>query len=125
MSNHMPIIVSHHRTTRSRVMTYIVGYILSVFLTLAAYLLVKQGIASQNILIGLIVGLAMVQVLVQLLFFLHLGSETKPRWRLFVFLFMLVVISILVFGSLWIMSNLNYRMTPQQIKNYTSNQDAL
>jgi len=125
MSNHPSIIVSQHKTTRSRVMTYIVGYMLSVFLTLAAYLLVKQGMSSQDILIGLIIGLAFVQLLVQLLFFLHLGTETKPRWKLLVFMMMLLVVSILVFGSLWIMRNLNYRMTPQQVNNYMNNQDVI
>jgi cytochrome o ubiquinol oxidase operon protein cyoD len=49
--------------------------------------------------------------MVQLVFFLHLGGEGKPRWRLTAFLFMLLVLVILVFGSLWIMYNLDYHMT--------------
>ena len=36
-----------------------------------------------------------------------------------------VVVLILVFGTLWIMNNLNYRMTPQKINTYMQNQDNL
>lgn len=98
---------------------------MSLFLTLGAYLLVHYQLYSKNILITMIVGLALVQFLVQLLFFMHLGTEQKPRWRLAVFLFMLIVVLILIFGSLWIMQNLNYRMTPQTMNMYLSNQDNL
>jgi len=45
-----------------------------------------------------------------LIFFLHLGIESKPRWNLLVFYFMVVVLAILLYGSFWIMSNLDYRM---------------
>jgi cytochrome o ubiquinol oxidase operon protein cyoD len=68
-------------------------------------------------LLAVVVGLAVAQLLVQLVFFLHLGREPKPRQNLVVFLFMLLVIGILVIGSLWIMHNLNYHMTmtPKQM----------
>ena len=62
------------------------------------------------------------QFFTQLLFFLHLGRETKPRWKLLVFLFMTMIVAILVFGSLWIMYNLNYHMTLQQMYQYLNNQ---
>lgn len=104
---------------------YALGYILSIALTLAAYFFVRGNGATRDMLIGVVVGLALVQFLVQLFFFLHLGRETKPRWKLFVLLMMMLVVGILVFGSLWIMQNLNVRMTPQQINTYMQNQDSL
>ena len=58
----------------------------------------------------------------RLYFFLHLGKETKPRWKLYVFGFMVSVVLIIVFGSIWIMNNLNYRMTPAQINQYMNSQ---
>lgn len=54
--------------------------------------------------------LAFGQFVVQLVYFLHLGTEQKPRWKLLVFWFMIVVVLIVVVGSLWIMYNLNYNM---------------
>ena len=102
--------------------SYITGFIWSLGLTLIAYALVIHHSFSSRILIAAVVGLALVQFLLQLVYFLHLGRETKPRWKLFVFLFMVMVVAILVFGSLWIKNNLNYRMTPTQVKTYLNNQ---
>lgn len=102
--------------------SYVIGFIWSIGLTLIAYGLVVYRTFSPALLVAAVIGLALIQFLIQLLFFLHLGRETKPRWKLFVFLFMVMVVAILVFGSLWIMNNLNYRMTPGQINTYLNNQ---
>ena len=53
---------------------------------------------------------AVMQLLIQLIFFLHLNSESKPRWNLTVFLFIILIVGILVIGTLWIMYNLDYNM---------------
>jgi len=110
------------QTGEGTIKSYVTGFVLSIVLTLVAYTLVVHDALSRHLLVALVVGLALVQFVVQLLFFLHLGRETKPRWKLFVLLFMLLVVLILVFGSLWIMNNLNYRMTPAQINTYMNNQ---
>lgn len=108
-------------------LTYINGYALSLYLTLTAYLAVTHHLFSNHTLIYCIIGLALLQFLVQVLFFLHLGHETRPRWKLVVFLFMLLIVGILVFGSLWIMSNLQYHhpSTQTEINNYLKRQDGL
>ena len=98
--------------------TYIWGFGLSLLLTLAAYLPAARHVHSHHLifsdrsLIVTVLSLAVVQLFIQLTFFLHLGRESKPRWNLTVLVFMLVVLIILVFGSLWIMYNLNYHMAP-------------
>lgn len=98
--------------------SYVTGFVLSLLLTAAAYVSVTQHIWSGLSLIAVIIGLAVAQVLVQLFFFLHLGRETKPRWKLGVFLLMLLVLGIIVIGSLWIMKNLDYHMNSQDMTNY-------
>ncbi len=95
-----------HGTYRS----YIIGFVLSIVLTLAAYFLVTEHVLAGWTLIFAIIGLSIVQVLVQLLFFLHLGQESKPYWNLISFLFMVLVVGIVVAGSLWIMYNLDERV---------------
>ena len=92
--------------------SYIFGFIVSIVLTLASYIIVVDQIITSWILISAIISLGIVQALVQLLYFLHLGQESRPRWNLLVFLFMALVLVVIVFGSLWIMSNLNYRVMP-------------
>lgn len=99
---------------------YITGYILSVILTIIAFGLVMVAHLPKKILIADILGLAIVQLFVQLYFFLHLGREQKPYWNALVFLFAVGVVVIIVGGSLWIMNNLNYNMTmsPEQMEMY-------
>ncbi|MBI2285715.1 cytochrome o ubiquinol oxidase subunit IV [Candidatus Saccharibacteria bacterium] len=94
---------------------YVTGFALSLGLTLTAFALVwryvdsDRQIFSENSLLIWVAGLAIVQLFAQLVFFLHLGRESKPRWNLAVLAFAATIVIILVFGSLWIMANLNYR----------------
>ena len=109
---------------------YVVGFVLSIVCTLIAYELVYIHVHSNHetfthpFIITSIIILALAQFGVQMFFFLHLGRETKPRWKLLVLGMMVLIVLILVFGSLWIMNNLNYRMTPQQMNQYMINQDG-
>lgn len=88
---------------------YTIGFLLSVGLTVAAYFSVVHHLFSTAI-VPILIGLALVQLWVQLLFFLHLDRENKPRWNLVMFLLSFSVVAILVIGSLWIMYHLNYNM---------------
>lgn len=97
--------------------TYITGFILSIILTLLAYFMVTQKLyTSVGQVIAIIAGLAIVQLFVQLIFFLHLGRESKPRWNVTVFVFAAIVVLTVVFGSIWIMNNLNYNMSHSSYK---------
>lgn len=106
----------HKRPTRGMLLSYVTGFLLSLLLTITAYVTAVNQSLSRGALVAVIVGLAIAQLLVQLIFFLHLGRESKPRFNLTIFLFMLLVLGILVIGSLWIMNNLNYHMTPHQME---------
>lgn len=125
MSKHDKMVVGQHDTNRGTLASYVTGYIFSIYLTFAAYLMVYNHLFSNIVLTTVIVILALVQFIIQVVFFLHLGRETKPRWKLGVMLMMILVVFILVGGSLWIMSNLSVRMTPQQMNNYMNNQQGL
>jgi cytochrome o ubiquinol oxidase operon protein cyoD len=105
---------------------YVTGFILSLVCTLFAYILVvKKVIDSRWALAGVVAVLALIQFVTQLTLFLHLGKESRPKFKLLVFCFMLSVVIILVAGSIWIMYNLNYRMsfTPTQVNQYLQNQN--
>ncbi len=124
MSKH-DVVVAEHDIGHGTLKAYINGFITSVVLTVTAYVIITQRLFSNtNALIAAVAILALAQFMVQLIFFLRLGRESKPRWKLLVFCFMLVVVLIIVIGSLWIMSNLNYRMTPAQINQYMNNQSG-
>ncbi len=89
---------------------YIIGFITSIILTALSFLLVAAEILSGRTLVITIVGLALTQAIVQLLFFLHVGQEAKPRWETLVFLFMVLILLIIALGTLWIMYDLKDRL---------------
>jgi cytochrome o ubiquinol oxidase subunit IV len=93
--------------------SYLIGFALAIILTCISFFLVITRYFSDQILLYTIVGLAILQGLVQLLLFLHVGQEAKPRWETLVFGFMVLVLLIIAIGSLWIMHDLNYRMMPE------------
>lgn len=123
-----PIVIAEHDSMQPTNRSYVIGFGLSVTLTLIAYFTVKHHSLSHFSLVSIVVSLAILQFGVQMIFFLHLGHETKPRWKLLVLGLMLLVVAILVFGSLWIMNNLNYNMmhmTPQQTYQYMHNNEGI
>jgi cytochrome o ubiquinol oxidase subunit IV len=89
------------------------GVIFSLILILAAYRIVTYYHLSNLVLIVTIFSLGIVQALIQLVFFLHLGLENKPYLNVVTFLFMVLVIIVVIGGSLWIMYNLNYNLMPK------------
>lgn len=104
---------------------YVAGFVGSIVLTLTAYFAVTTQAFTSTATLYVIGFLAIVQFVVQLFCFLHLGQEDRPRWRLAVFGFMVLVVVILVFGSIWIMNNLDYHMmSTEQVDEYLSDQGS-
>lgn len=101
---------------------YTLGFVLAVVLTVVAYLLVANHVLSGVALTAVIVALAVLQLFVQLVFFLHFGKaeDGDSRWHQAAFYFMLLILVVIVGGSLWIMANMNYNMmmTPEQMNEY-------
>ena len=105
--------------------TYAIGFALSLLLTLAAFAIVWSApgahpIVPQRYGMVVIIALALAQLAVQLVCFLHLTKETAPRWKFIAFLFASFIVIVLVFGSLWIMQHLDHQMgmTPEQMDAY-------
>ena len=90
--------------------SYGLGFVWSIVLTLVSYVLVAEKMLSGAMLGASIGLLAMIQAFMQLALFLNLWKEPKPRWNILIFFFMVMVVVILVFGSIWIMNNLNYNL---------------
>ena len=99
---------------------YVTGFAGALATTIVAFVLVSNHALTGGWLVAALVALALVQLWIQLAFFLHVGEEAKPRWRLTALLFTAVMVLVIVIGSLWIMYHLNYNMmmTPQQMDTY-------
>lgn len=111
-----------------RLISYILGFVSSVALTLVAYYIVVDRAFGTGALTYTILGLAVLQLVVQLVFFLHIGQEQGARWKLVTLIFAALVVLIVVLGSLWIMHNLDYNMmnmSPDQQKIYMHNNEGI
>lgn len=90
--------------------SYFVGLGISIALTLASYFSVTLQLFEHIGLYALIMMLAVVQVLIQVVYFLHIGHENKPRWNLISLIFSVIIVFIIIAGSMWVMYNLNTNM---------------
>jgi cytochrome o ubiquinol oxidase operon protein cyoD len=109
--------------------SYVIGFLLSVLLTLAAFFIVlypKVFHMGYSTIVPAILILAIIQLFVQLIFFMHLANETGTRWRLVIFISTVGIILIVVVGSIWIMNHLNYNMmaSPSEMNQYIQSQDG-
>ncbi|MGD0447031.1 MAG: cytochrome o ubiquinol oxidase subunit IV [Candidatus Dormibacteria bacterium] len=107
------------------VRSYVSGFAISILLTIAAYLMVTDQVLPTGPLIAVILVVALAQFGTQLYCFLHLGTESRPRWKLLMFVAMVIIVLILVLGSLWIMRNLDSRMTIPQQEQYMNSQQGI
>lgn len=107
---------------------YIIGFVLSLFLTLVSYFLVMTSQAGNKFVFVAILALAVTQMVVQLVFFLHLGEEATERQKNVSFIFMAGTLMIVLVGSIWALSNMNYnmmQMSPTQKENYMTSRSEL
>jgi cytochrome o ubiquinol oxidase operon protein cyoD len=61
---------------------------------------------------ALIMGFAVVQVVVHMVFFLHMDARAEGGWSFMALIFTLILVVIALTGSLWVMYHLNASMTP-------------
>ncbi len=89
------------------------GFVLSVILTaLAFWLVMAQVFPQPGVTVTLILALALVQIAVHMVFFLHLDTRSEGGWNLLALLFTAVLVLILLVGSLWVMYHLDHHLMP-------------
>lgn len=113
-------------TDEARYSSYVVGFILSIAATVIAYLFVVNNLWPKEVLIYIVMGIAVLQLIIQAVFFLHIGRGS--RLKFVTLLFAILVVIIIVVGSIWIMNNLDYnmmRMSPDQIKMYMHKHEGI
>ena len=94
--------------------SYIKGFILSVILTAIPFAVVMAGGFENRLLtVALIVGFAVVQILVHMVYFLHMTAKHEEGWTMMSTLFTLIVVVIMLAGSIWVMYHMNTNMMPQ------------
>ena len=96
--------------SRGSLQSYLTGFVLALILTAIPFALVMSGAFSPAATIFAIFVAGIVQILVHLHYFLHLDTSSAARWNVLAMIFTVLIMILFVGGTLWIMSNLNYRM---------------
>ncbi|MFI0472657.1 MULTISPECIES: cytochrome o ubiquinol oxidase subunit IV [unclassified Halomonas] len=95
-----------HGSTKS----YVLGLILSLVLTIIPFGAVMMGLFSTPVTVWIIVITAVMQMLVQLVMFMHLNTKSDEGWGMMSFVFTVSILALVVGGSLWIMHHLHINM---------------
>jgi cytochrome o ubiquinol oxidase subunit IV len=90
----------HHDSPKQ----YIIGYILSLILTILPMVLVFNHMMSTTPLIITILAMATLQIFVQLFFFMHVNEGEKPAYHVMALILGAVFAVTIIAGSIWIMA---------------------
>ena len=92
---------------------YVKGFVLAVILTAIPFWLVMTGALDSKLLTAVIVmGIAVVQIVVHMVYFLHMNPRSEGGWTMMALIFTLIIVGIAIAGSLWVMHHLNTNMMP-------------
>ena len=98
-----------HGTFRS----YMTGFVLSVILTAIPFWLVMGDVLNDTFKTSLIImALAAVQIVVHMIYFLHMNTKSEGGWTFLALVFTLTLVVITLVGSIWVMYHLDQNMMP-------------
>jgi cytochrome o ubiquinol oxidase operon protein cyoD len=90
--------------------SYATGFVLALVLTGIAFAFVMSGALWQSAALFGVISAAILQIVAHLHYFLHLDRSSSARWNVMALLFTLLIMTLFVCGTMWIMYHLNYRM---------------
>lgn len=92
---------------------YLTGFVLAVILTAIPFWLVMGKVFSTSSTTALVVmGFAVVQIVVHMVYFLHMNTRVEGGWSMLALIFTVVLVVITLAGSIWVMYHLNTNMMP-------------
>ena len=92
---------------------YVIGFLLAIALTALPFWLVMGDVMENRHAVAfLIMIFAAVQMIVHVVFFLHVSARSEGGWTLVSTIFTLVLVVITLAGSIWVMYHLDRNMMP-------------
>ncbi|MDL5034878.1 cytochrome o ubiquinol oxidase subunit IV [Comamonas resistens] len=92
---------------------YVKGFILAVILTAIPFYLVMNNVITDRSTAVAVLGLfAVVQVLVHMVYFLHMNGKIQGGWTMLSTIFTVIFLAIAIAGTLWVMFHMNTNMMP-------------
>ncbi|MDE1950369.1 MAG: cytochrome o ubiquinol oxidase subunit IV [Burkholderiales bacterium] len=102
-----------HEAPHFTLQGYVTGFLLSVLLTaLPFWIVMAKVFANPAVTAAVILGFAVVQIVVHMVYFLHMNPKSEGGWTLLALVFTIVLVVIAISGSIWVMYHLNHNMMP-------------
>ncbi|PZQ65328.1 MAG: cytochrome o ubiquinol oxidase subunit IV [Variovorax paradoxus] len=103
----------HDEGPHSTFSGYMIGFVLSIVLTAIPFWLVMNNVIADRTVAVLVLGaFAVVQILVHMVFFLHMNGKVEGGWTMLSTIFTVVFVAIAIAGTLWVMFHMNTNMMP-------------
>ena len=100
---------------------YVIGFLLSVVLTaIPFWLVMARPLQDSQATMLIILVFAIVQIIVHMIYFLHLNTSSEGGWNMLALIFTMVLVLIALSGSMWVMYHMNTNMmpmSPQDMRN--------
>lgn len=110
----------HHGSLKD----YAIGFVLSVILTAIPFWLVMAKVFDKSSTTAIVVlAFAAVQVLVHMVYFLHMNGKAEGGWSMLATVFTVVLLVIVLAGSIWVMYHMNANMMPSMGNDVHNMQD--
>ncbi|RZL11821.1 MAG: cytochrome o ubiquinol oxidase subunit IV [Rubrivivax sp.] len=93
--------------------SYVIGFVLAVILTVIPFWLVMDKVFTDSSTTAMVLlGLGAVQIVVHMIYFLHMNFKSEGGWNMLALIFTVVLVVITMAGSLWVMFHMNHNMMP-------------
>ena len=103
----------HPRGAHGTFRGYVTGFILSVILTAIPFWLVMGNVLDDTLKTSIVImALAAVQIVVHMIYFLHMNTKSEGGWTFLALAFTLTLVVITLVGSIWVMYHMDQNMMP-------------
>jgi cytochrome o ubiquinol oxidase subunit IV len=107
-----PGVMGAATSVREGILGYVIGLVLAALLTAASFAVVYTNLIWGPAMPAALVTLAVAQMGVHLVFFLHLTTAPDNTNNAMALAFGVLIVALIIGGSLWIMDHLNQNMAP-------------
>jgi cytochrome o ubiquinol oxidase operon protein cyoD len=103
----------HDHPAQGTFRSYAAGFVLSVILTAIPFWLVMGNILDDMLKTSIVImALAAVQIVVHMIYFLHVNTKSEGGWTFMALAFTLTLVVVTLTGSIWVMYHLDQNMMP-------------
>ncbi len=113
---------AHGEGSHGTFQSYMTGFVLSVILTVIPFWLVMGNVLDNSLVTTLVIlALGGVQMVVHVIYFLHMNTKSEGGWTFMSLIFTITVVVIMLAGSVWVMYHLNHNMMPMDAHDVMNN----